>query len=98
MLLALTPGGSESSPAAHIVVCSYGLRRLICKIFQAGDSVVTEMVAVHSFYTTDNVTCKVTGQRYHSVLQQFIILALQEMRCDTTTVFMQDDAPPHIAR
>ncbi|GFT21395.1 hypothetical protein TNCV_3816691 [Trichonephila clavipes] len=36
------------------------------------------------------------GQRYSSLLQQSVIPAFQTRQCDTTTVFMQDDAPPYI--
>ncbi|GBM39442.1 hypothetical protein AVEN_126322-1 [Araneus ventricosus] len=38
------------------------------------------------------------GCRYCDLLHQQIIPALQERECLETTVFMQDDAPPHIAR
>ncbi|GFV67087.1 hypothetical protein TNCV_1078671 [Trichonephila clavipes] len=32
------------------------------------------------------------------LLKQFVIAALQERRCDTNTVFMQDGVPPYSAR
>ncbi|GFV68274.1 uncharacterized protein TNCV_1875561 [Trichonephila clavipes] len=38
------------------------------------------------------------GQRHPSLLEQSVIPPLQERQCDTTTVFMQNGAPPHIAR
>ena len=63
---------------------------------QADDSVVTEMVAVH-LHATGNVTCSFTCERYTSLLEQSIILVLQIWPCDTTTMFMQDAASPHIA-
>ena len=55
------------------------------------------MEAVHLFHTTGNVTCTVTGQGYASLLELSIIPALHARRCDTSTVFMQDGALPHIA-
>ncbi|GFW51307.1 uncharacterized protein TNCV_3254361 [Trichonephila clavipes] len=44
------------------------------------------------------MTCFVTGQRYALLLEKSVIPALQARRCDTTTVFMQNRDPPHIAR
>ena len=65
---------------------------------QADDFIVTEMAAVHLFHATGNVTCIVTGERYCSLLKKSVILAFQSRRSDKTTMFMRDDAPPHIAR
>ena len=62
---------------------------------QAGNSVVTEMVVVHPFHITGNMTCTDTGQRYASLLQPAV---LQAELCDTTTVIIHDGAPLHIAR
>lgn len=42
------------------------------------------------------VTCSVTGRRYHDMLQTFVVPQLQGMRVLTSTIFMQDGAPPHI--
>ncbi|GBN26490.1 hypothetical protein AVEN_61563-1 [Araneus ventricosus] len=42
--------------------------------------------------------CSITAARYCELLQQQVIPALQERECLETTVFMQDGAPPHIAR
>ncbi|GBN09896.1 hypothetical protein AVEN_257464-1 [Araneus ventricosus] len=39
-----------------------------------------------------------TGARYCDLFQQQAIPALQEQECLETTVFMQDAAPPHVAR
>ena len=72
-------------------------RRSSYRKLKVGDSFVTKMAIMHSFHTTGNVTCTVTSQQYASSLQQSIIQALQARQCDTTTVFMQDGAPPHIA-
>ena len=66
-----------------------GSRRSSCVKLQVGDSVVTEMAAVHLFHTTGNVTCTFTGQWYASLLQQSIIPVLQGRRCDTTTVLFK---------
>ena len=85
---------SSQSVAASIQV--KGFRRSSCKKFQAGDSVVTEMAAVHLFYTMSNVTSTVTAQQYASLLQQSIIVVLQARGCDTTSVFMKDGVTPHI--
>ena len=49
------------------------------------------MAAVH-------VRCTLTGHRYPSLLELSIILTLKSRQCDKTTVFMQDDALPHISR
>ena len=38
------------------------------------------------------------GFRYYNLLQQYVIPALRQQQCLETTVFMQDGAPPHIAR
>ena len=61
------------------------------------DSVVTDMAAVHLFHTTSNVTCTITDERYTLLSEQSVILAFLARRCDTTTMFMQYGAPPHIA-
>ena len=53
---------------------------------------------VHSFPTTGDVTFTVIGQRYTSRLQQYIIFGLQARQRDTTTVFIKDGEPPHVAR
>ncbi|GFV15238.1 transposable element tc3 transposase [Trichonephila clavipes] len=50
------------------------------------------------FHMEGPVACFVTGQRYASSLEQFVILAFQARRCGTTTVFIQEGAPPHIPR
>ena len=42
--------------------------------------------------------CSITGSRYCSLLQQYIILSLRQPQCLETTAFMQDGAVPHIAR
>lgn len=42
--------------------------------------------------------CSITGTRYCDLLQQKVIPALQDRQHLQTTVFMQDGAPPHIAR
>ena len=41
--------------------------------------VVTEMAALHSFYTKGNVACTVTSQQYTSLSQQSIIPAIQAL-------------------
>ena len=41
--------------------------------------------------------CDMHHHWYVSLLQQSIIPALQARQCDTTTVFMQNGVPPHIA-
>ncbi|GBN06504.1 hypothetical protein AVEN_202351-1 [Araneus ventricosus] len=43
------------------------------------------------------VTCTVNGTRYESLLRNQLIPALQQRGCVDSTIFMQDDAPPHIA-
>ena len=53
---------------------------------------------VHLLHTMGYVTCTVTSQRSASLLKQFVIPARKARRCDKTTVFKQDDAPPHIGR
>lgn len=42
--------------------------------------------------------CSVTGTSYSAMLREQLIPALQERNCLETTVFMQDGAPPHIAK
>ncbi|GBN09698.1 hypothetical protein AVEN_160054-1 [Araneus ventricosus] len=42
--------------------------------------------------------CSIKDGRYFDLLQQQIIPALQKRKCLETAVFMQDAAPPHIAR
>ena len=73
-----------------------GSRKSSFRKFQNDDFVVTEMAAVHLFQVTANMTCIITDER--ALLEQFVILALQARRCVTATIFMQDGAPPHIAR
>ena len=51
----------------------------------------------HVFGTAGNVICTVTCQRYASFLEQSVTSGIQARRCGTTTVFMQNGAPPHIA-
>ena len=75
-----------------------GSRRSSCRKFQADDSAVTEIAAVHLFHTTGNVRCTVTGQRYTSLLELSIIPAHEARRCGKTTIFMHVGAPLHIAR
>ncbi|GBM67640.1 hypothetical protein AVEN_81142-1 [Araneus ventricosus] len=43
------------------------------------------------------VTCTVNGTRYESLLRNQLIPALQQRGCVDSTIFMQVDAPPHIA-
>ena len=59
----------------------------------AEDSVIPEMVTVHLFSTMGNVTYTVNGQRYASLLEQFVISALQAKRYDATIVFMHTHRP-----
>ncbi|GBN13816.1 hypothetical protein AVEN_182781-1 [Araneus ventricosus] len=42
------------------------------------------------------VTCTVNGTRYESLLRNQLIPALQQRGCVDSTIFMQDDVPPHI--
>ncbi|GFU79781.1 hypothetical protein TNCV_4928121 [Trichonephila clavipes] len=42
--------------------------------------------------------CSVTGTIYFVMLREQLIPALQERHCLETTIFMQDEAPPHIAK
>ncbi|GFU63651.1 uncharacterized protein TNCV_4588561 [Trichonephila clavipes] len=42
--------------------------------------------------------CSVTGTSYGTMLRGQLIRALQERHCLETTIFMQDGAPPHIAK
>ncbi|GFT34964.1 uncharacterized protein TNCV_786771 [Trichonephila clavipes] len=44
------------------------------------------------------VTATVTGERYADMLQNRIILSLADKHLLERTIFMQDGAPPHIAR
>ncbi|GBO04710.1 hypothetical protein AVEN_70563-1 [Araneus ventricosus] len=46
----------------------------------------------------DRERCSITDARYFDLQQQKTIPALQKRKCLQTTVFMQDAAPPHIAR
>ncbi|GBL84849.1 hypothetical protein AVEN_93874-1 [Araneus ventricosus] len=43
------------------------------------------------------VTCTVNGTRYESLLRNQLIPALQQRGCVDSTIFMQDEAPSHIA-
>ena len=72
-----------------------GLVRLYCN-FIVCPGFFSFLFEEHS--TAEPVTCTFTVQRCVSLLEQTVIPALQAGRCDTTTVFMQDGAPPHIAR
>ncbi|GBO27846.1 hypothetical protein AVEN_29604-1 [Araneus ventricosus] len=42
------------------------------------------------------VICTVKGTRYESLLRNQLIPSLQQLRCVDSTIFMQDDSPPHI--
>ncbi|GFU72082.1 uncharacterized protein TNCV_2976671 [Trichonephila clavipes] len=44
------------------------------------------------------VTATVTGERYADMLQNRIISSLADKHLLERTIFMQDGAPPHIAR
>ncbi|GBL88959.1 hypothetical protein AVEN_255132-1 [Araneus ventricosus] len=43
------------------------------------------------------VTCTVNGTRYESLLSNQLIPALKQRGCVDSTIFLHDDAPPHIA-
>ena len=42
-------------------------------------------------------TCTINAERYHEMLQTFVIPQLQQRNCLQQTIFMQDGAPPHIS-
>ena len=42
------------------------------------------------------IRCSITGQRYASLLKDKIVPDLQARQCLSSTIFMQDGAPPHI--
>ena len=44
------------------------------------------------------VTCTVNGQRYACLLRNQVIPTLQQHACVDRIIFMQDGAPPHIAK
>lgn len=44
----------------------------------------------------DSVTCSITVLRYHYIPQTIVVPQLQQKWVLTSTVFMQDGAPPHI--
>ena len=82
----------SSQPLAAVIEVG-GSRRSSCSKLLAEDSVIPEMVTVHLFSTMGNVTYTVNGQRYASLLEQFVIPALHARLYDTVIVFMHTHRP-----
>ncbi|GFV91456.1 uncharacterized protein TNCV_3549191 [Trichonephila clavipes] len=86
----------------QVYINSYNFHYMFC-MKRFGVALMQSSLCVCLFFfenlsTTGLVTGTVTGTCEVSLLEQFVIRALQAKRCDITAVFMQDSTPPHIAR